>query len=397
MARMMFMTTEEKGHVNPVLPVAMQLLDRGHHVGWRCLPHGPDRLVNMGIDIEPSPPRDQSAKPPLATGGSELAELVVDNQRLLEWIRTLLIQQVPEQIEPTRQALRRWKPDVLVVDPMLYQGIIAAHLEGVRYACVSSSLNPVTPDDLDCRHTRNMQAIEEERRQLFARYEMSPQFKVADCLSPELNIVFADGDYIGDDVEIPPATHLVGPTQPVERGDEVSFPWSKLDGRPLVYASFGSQISHQPEYFELIAAATQSLDVQLVISCGPLADTSWAKSLPDHVIAVAYTPQRQLLDKVDVMITHGGANSVMEALVAGVPMMINPVCNDQPMQAFFARRRGVAIEADFESLSKDECGEQLRRLLAGDAPERLAVAEVSARYRQIDGARRAAALIEELV
>ncbi len=394
MARILFMTTKEKGHVNPMLPVATRLQKRGHHVGWRCLPHATDRLTALGIDVSPSPERDGSDES-LATGGAELAQLVVDNDRLLEWIRILLIEQVPEQIDPTRRALRRWEPDVLVVDPMLYQGIIAAHLEDVPYACISSSLNPVTPDDLDCRHTRNMRAIDAERREVFARYGMSPTFKVADCLSPELNIVFTRRDYIGDDTPVPEATHLVGPTQPVERGDEAPFPWDALDGRSLVYASFGSQIYHQPQYFERIAAATEALEVQLVISCGALAEGEWARSLPSHVITRAYTPQRKLLERVRLMITHGGANSVMEALVAGVPLVIHPVCNDQPMQAYFARRRGVGIDVDLGAMTHSELGDELRRLLADDAPERLAVSELAHRYRDVDGAERAATLIEE--
>jgi zeaxanthin glucosyltransferase len=398
MARILFMTSKEKGHLNPVLPVAMQLQERGHHVGWRCLPHATDRLDQMGIDTSASPPREGAGEEELETGGPELARLVRDDERLLQWIRTLLVDQVPEQIEPNRQVLRQWRPDVLVVDPMLYGGIIAAHLEGIPYVCISSSLNPVTPDDLDCRHTHNMRALDADRKALFARYEMSPRFKVADCLSPHLNMVLATREYLGADVEVPPATHLVGPTQPMgRRGDEVEFPWHKLDGRPVIYASFGSQISHQPERFEAIAQASESLDVQLVISCGELADAPWADSLPAHVIAVPYTPQRQLLERVQVMITHGGANSVMEALVAGVPMVISPVCNDQPMQAYFATRRGVAVELDLDAISHSRLRDELGRLLAGDAPERLAVREVAQQYRGVDGARRAATLIEELL
>ena len=398
MARILFMSSKEKGHVNPLLPVAQELLRRGHHVGWRCLPFAPPRLGELGIDVEPSAAADDSEGEALATGGPELVELVRDNDRLLRWIRTLLIDQVPGEVDPTREAFRRWEPDLLVVDPMMYQGIIAAHLDDVLYACVSSSLNPVTPDDLDCRHSRNMQAIDADRRRLFSSYGMEPVFKVADCLSPHLNIVFTTKEYVGRDTEIPEATHLVGPTrQVVERGDEPQFDWDLLDGRPLIYASFGSQIYHQSERFQLIADATRELDVQLVVSCGALATSQWAKSLPEHVIARPYVPQRALLEHTSLMITHGGANSMMEAIAAGVPILISSVCNDQPMQAYFACRRGVAKALDLDDAKPEEVRRALSSMLASNSPQRQAVNEMAALYSEIDGAEVAAGLIEELL
>jgi len=54
-------------------------------------------------------------------------------------------------------------------------------------------------------------------------------------------------------------------------------------------------------------------------------------------------PEQQTLEEVDAMITHGGANSVREAVAAAVPLLVSPVCNDQPIQAYFARRRGVGV------------------------------------------------------
>ncbi|MFB6374356.1 MAG: glycosyltransferase, partial [Bradymonadaceae bacterium] len=209
MARVLLLTTSEKGHLNPMMGVAQWLGRQGHEVGWTCLPSAPDYLTEMGI--EPVPIELEEGDEDLATGGAELAELVRDEERLYRWVRTLLLDGVDEQVGPMRQVLRDWQPDVLTTDPMIYAGIIAAHCEEIPYACVSSSLNPVTPEEIECAHARNMQRLSEDRRALFEKYGLSPRFRVADCLSPHLNAVFTTREYVGD-VEVPPKTHLVGPS-----------------------------------------------------------------------------------------------------------------------------------------------------------------------------------------
>jgi MGT family glycosyltransferase len=242
---------------------------------------------------------------------------------------------------------------------------------------------------------RTVRTLAEPRAQLFAAHGLRPSFKVCDCLSPYLNTVFTTAEYVGD-VPLPPHTFLVGPTRIPDddaRGDEVPFPWERLPSdRPIVYASFGSQISWQPTLFRKIAEAVAPLGVTLVISAGDL-----ALDLPDaHTIIVPYAPQLSLLGRASLLITHGGANSVMEALVAGVPFLISPVCNDQPLQARFVTQSGVGTVLDLHEASVSETRAAVTALLTPDAPQRAHVARVSASYRAHDGAHAAASRIVTL-
>jgi MGT family glycosyltransferase len=391
------MTTKERGHVNPMLGVAQWLVRGGHNVGWIFLPEPPDGLEDFGI--EPlTLSLVETGTDDFVTGGPELAELVRDADRLLPWIRTLLIDAVPAQVEPTRRVLRQWRAEALVVDPMLYQGIIAAHLEGLPYACISSSLNPITPEELDVPHARNMLAIEKERAALFADYGLSPGFRVCDCVAPKVNVVFSTTEYLGEELDIPDGIQLVGPSFPPDgRGETPPFPWDALDGRPLVYLSFGSQISYQPLIFQKVAEATEDLGVQLVLSCGPLALEPFARSLPSHVISVGFAPQLELLERARVVVTHGGANTVMESLAYGIPILISPVCNDQTMQAFFLRRSGAGLELDLYGASPEAIRSALSALLADDSPQRLAAREIQRSYAASEGAKKAAELVESIL
>lgn len=388
------MSSAEKGHLNPLVGVAQCLLAEGHHVGWLTLPEPAPQLEALAVERVRIPGHVEA--PPLVTGGAELSRLVRDEAVLRRWIRTLLLDAVPAQVEPVRAALRAFRPDRIGLDGMLYAGVIAAELEGLPYVGISSALTLLEPRELDSALMRNVRALQDDRRALFRGYGLDPQFRTCEALSPRANAIFATRAFVGDAVELPPATALVGPSIPrAPRGDECPFPWERLrTDRPVVYASFGSQISHQPELFRRIAVAAAPLGVQLVLSAGDLAADGFAASLPGDVLAVSYAPQLQLLPRVSAFVSHGGANSVMEALWQGVPLILLPVCNDQFVQAYFLGRAGCGVATGGQP---DVA--QLRQALqacldpAGEVRARLAAVQAS--YAQADGAAAAARLLLE--
>ena len=393
--RVLLMTSAEKGHLNPLVGVAQRLMGDGHRVGWLTIPEPAEQLAELGVEVLALEP--QGAPPVLVTGGEALARLVLDRDALRRWIRTLLLDAVPGQIEPVRGVLRAFRPDVVAADGMLYQGVIAAALEGVPCAGVSSALTLLAPQDLDIELLATVRALSDDRAALFARYGLRPEFRTCEWLSPLVNVVFATAALVGDDARVPPRTELVGPSRPVaRRGDEPEFPWRRLDGRPLVYVSFGSQISWQPELFRTIALAAAPLGAQLVLSAGALAATDFAASLPGAPLLVPYAPQLALLERAAVLVSHGGANSVMEAMDHGVAPLLIPICNDQPVQAHFLAKSGAGL-----SLKRDEVGvasvrHALGLLLQPDGAQRVHARRVRDSYRARDGAAEAARLIAAL-
>lgn len=393
--RVLLMTTAERGHLNPMVGVAQWLLRDGCQVGWLTIPEPVPSLSRLGVEIVRL--RHDGSPPPLVTGGAELARLVRDTERLRGWIRTLLLDAVPGQVEPVRAALRAFAPDVVALDGMLYQGAIAAQLEGRPWAGVSSALTLLAPQQMDIELLRTVNGLAAERAALFARYGMAPEFRTCECLSPRLNVVFATEALVGADAAVPPSTILVGPSRPPgARGDEAGFPWQRLDGRPLVYVSFGSQISWQPELLRVVAEAAAALPVQLAISAGGLAETGFGAQLPGDALVVPYAPQLALLQRAAAMVSHGGANSVMEALDHGVPLLLLPICNDQPVQAHFLAKAGAGLQLDPAGLTSEAVRDALARLLDADGAYRTSARRVRDAYRARDGARQAAALIAGL-
>lgn len=392
MKRFLFISIPEKGHLNPMIGPAAHLRDHGHVVAFFAGRDVSAQVRRAGLDVVPEM---LTQPPPLAENRGDLfARQVRDRDWLRGWIKRLLVEEAEAQIEPLRAMIRHFRPDVIVTDPMIYAAVIAAHEEKRPWVAMSNSLNPVLDGAVRSELLETVAWLAPERNDLFVRHGLEMRFSGCDTLSPWLTLAFATEEFIGRPVE---GVHLVGPSfPPGPRGDEADFPWEGLRGdRPVVYLSFGSQIYHQPELFRRVVDATRALGVLLVIAAQQLHGSRALGALPDHVLTCAYAPQLSLLPRAQAFITHGGANSVMEALRFGVPLLVSPVCNDQFHQAHYVRQSGIGVSLDLHDATVNECRAALNELL--HSPEiRQRMNRVSASYQR-DGAAEAASLIERLV
>lgn len=129
--------------------------------------------------------------------------------------------------------------------------------------------------------------------------------------------------------QLPPHFHYVGPLSDAAARRVVDFPYERLNGRPLVYASLGTLQNQLHEVFRLIVQACDGLPIQLVLSLG-CAESQFSRELPAEGLVVDYAPQLQLLARAELCITHAGLNTTLESLSSGVPMVAIPIANDQP-------------------------------------------------------------------
>jgi len=388
MKRFLFTTIPEKGHINPMIGPAVHLQRAGHDVAFYAAHDISCQVGRAGLSVVPGLP---SAPPPLdGSRGEMFARQVRDTAWLRQWIKSLLIDAAEAQIEPIRTAIRAYAPDVVVTDPMIYAAAIASEKERVPWMAISNSLNPILDETVSSDLLETVRWLSPDRDALFARHGMALRFSGCDMISPRLTVAFTTAEFVGHQRD---GVQIVGPSiPPAVRGDEVEFSWDQLSkDRPLLYVSFGSQVYHQPEIFRLIIDATRDLEVQVLIAANRLHGTSKLGPLPPHVLTCHYAPQLQLLPRATAFVTHGGANSVMEALYFGVPMLISPVCNDQFHQAHYLQKSDAGRVLDLHRATVKECHAALEAILYDDTI-REAARRISSSYQK-DGAAIAAELI----
>ena len=76
--------------------------------------------------------------------------------------------------------------------------------------------------------------------------------------------------------------------------------------------------------------------------------------LPPNVICQRYVPQLAVLREVDAVVCHGGHNTVCEALARGLPLVIAPIKDDQPIVADQVVAAGAGLRIKFGRVQPPE-------------------------------------------
>lgn len=192
----------------------------------------------------------------------------------------------------------------------------------------------------------------------------------------------------------PANLHYTGPFVDKQQRPPIDFPWHKLDGRPLVYASLGTLQNGSEEIFHTIAEACTGLNLQLALSLGGGLDPTRLASLPGNPIVVSYAPQLQLLKRAAAVITHAGLNTVLESLAEGVPLVALPQGNDQPGVAARVAAKGAGIVIPRRKINAQRLRTAIRSVLE-DSRYRSAARNLQIAMQQIDGLETAADIIED--
>lgn len=338
------------GHLNPMIALATQLKSRGHQVVFFGVHDaGPAlRAVNM-----PFVPYGAEQFPP-----GNLTERLAQLSRLSgakAWQFTL-----QQSLDTCRAALqdgprvvRDSQIDALVLDTA-QRGfdLLAMHLR-VPYVHVSNALHldysGHTPlafydwphEDSAAALARNRQGIE------MFRQTIAPLTNIQQEYAEQVGLKL-DWDDLGRSISRrawlsqtpkefdfpsnhwPEYFHHVGPLQSTSARAPVKFPWERLSGEPLIYASMGTLQNGSEGVFRKIVEGAEAPGPQLVLSIGENLDPDQIGTVRANTILVKWAPQIELLRRATVCITHAGVNTVLESLAQGVPMVAIPVSHDHP-------------------------------------------------------------------
>ena len=196
--------------------------------------------------------------------------------------------------------------------------------------------------------------------------------------------------------EKPAGLHYTGPFVHPEQRPTIEFPWERLDGRPLIYASMGTLQNGSEAIFRTIAEACAGLDSQLLISLGGGIDPARLGKLAGDPLVVSYAPQLEILKRAALVITHAGINTVLESLCEGVPLVAVPLAHDQPGVAARVKARGACVVVPLRKLNAARLRKAVTLVLQ-DSRYREAAQVLQKAIRQTNGPGRAADLIEQVL
>ncbi len=83
----------------------------------------------------------------------------------------------------------------------------------------------------------------------------------------------------------------------------------------------------------------------------------------NHVLLLPYVPQVELMPRLSAVVSHGGNNTVCEALAHGVPLVVAPVRDDQPIIGEQVVRAGAGLRVRFGRVSAPALRESILSVL----------------------------------
>jgi UDP:flavonoid glycosyltransferase YjiC (YdhE family) len=166
----------------------------------------------------------------------------------------------------------------------------------------------------------------------------------------------------------------------------------RSDGGGLVYLSLGSLGSADVELLQRLIDVMGTSRHGVIVSKGPLADQI---RLHDNMVGESVLPQPAILPTVDVVVTHGGNNTVTECFHNGLPMVVLPLFWDQVDNAQRVDETGFGVRLSTYGFEDAELTGAVDRLLA-DTRLRDRMATDAAHLQASPGTVKAAGLIERV-
>jgi MGT family glycosyltransferase len=397
-SRFLFVVPPLAGHVNPTVAVGRELERRGHAVAWAGHPRAVAALLPDGCRLLP------------AGDGLIAADLEAMHERWLGLRGFAALKSLWDDVLlPTARAMRdgveaaieAFGPDTVVADQQAIAGAAVAWRRNVPWATSASTFSELA------RPYAGMPAVEAWVAGQLRDFALWCGVDGADAerrdlrFSDRLVLVFTSPELAGP-VEVPCNSVFVGPAIG-ERPPEPDFAWDWLDAadaarRCRVLVSLGTHNGEAGDRFyrvllEAVAGQGSSLQVVLVT---PAASRKALGDLPDHVLAVERVPQLALIEQVDAVLTHGGLGTVSEALMAGKPMVVAPIRDDQPLIGERVETLGAGVRIRFGRARAGDVTRALESVLT-DPAFAAAAQRVGASLRTSGGAPAAADQLEKLV
>jgi len=195
---------------------------------------------------------------------------------------------------------------------------------------------------------------------------------------------------------LPQWFHFTGPFHSSTGREVADFPWEKLTGQPLIYASMGTIQNRLLGVFQSIAEACCDLDAKLIISLGGSASPEVLEGIPGTPLVVGYAPQLELLQKTNLTITHAGMNTTLECLSNAVPMVAIPIANDQPGIAARIVWAGCGEAIPVQKVTVSKLKTAIKKVLTEESYKQNAV-RLQEAIKTAGGVSRAADIIEQAV
>lgn len=115
--------------------------------------------------------------------------------------------------------------------------------------------------------------------------------------------------------------------------------------KKIIYVSTGSMQYANINFYLNIIAAFKDSEYKVIISHKNPNELTDGFDIPDNIIIKKFVDQKSILKEASLFISHGGYNSICEAIYYEVPLIVYPLSRDQFLNASIVDKNGIGIDA----------------------------------------------------
>jgi MGT family glycosyltransferase len=423
-ARVLFTAWPFPGHLFPQIAVANALRRRGCECAFYTGAEAARIVRGEGFTCFPFQRVDEEAIDRLMRGRPANPWRVSQLPRVAALLKRWLLDTTPQQVEDLEPIIAQWRPSVIASDPTMWAPMLVLGEKHQLPVAVSSFVpacmlpgpdappfGPGLPRSPGWRGRAGVLALRALNR-LTTRASMNSANAIRQPhgLPPltksvtehtgdmALYLVPASPEFDYDRRDLPPNVHYVGPLVWNRPRTEAATPWVERinPAIPCVHVTEGTVHVQEPFLLKAAIEGLAASPVQVVATTGgrPVEELRLA-ALPANVRIERWISHDDLLPHTQVVVTTGGAGSVLAALAAGVPLVITPTEWDKPEIAQRVAEAGAGIR-----LAPGRCTPERLRACVLAVLERPSFAEaargLAEKFARLGGPDRAAELVAAL-
>jgi UDP:flavonoid glycosyltransferase YjiC (YdhE family) len=417
MSRFLFCTMPMAGHVNPALPIARTLVERGHDVAWYTGQRFRAAIEATGAQYVPMQVAFDPGNGDFFVRLPELSGL-----RAANWsIKRAFIDPIPAQVDDLQRILTDFPADVLVSD-QVFAGAEAVHeLGGPPWATLGISALTLSSRDTAPFNTTlppNASVLGQLRNRLlnavinrvvlrdatnhanYVRWTLglAPlRRSLFDMASPFLYLHSSTSAFEYPRSDLAPQVHFIGPLLPAPP-QQFTPPawWSDLNAeRSVILVTQGTVANNAADLIVPTLRALADQDELVIAATGGTPAEQIGMDVPPNARVEPFVPFGALLPHVDVMITNGGYGGVQFALAHGVPLVVAGTTEEKAEINARVAWSGAGINLKTNTPTPEQIHTAVGNVLANGHYRRNAE-RIQADYAQHDAPYEAAVLLEQL-
>lgn len=343
MGKAIFFNIPAHGHTNPTLALVKELIDQGEEVLYYSFPDLKEKIEETGATYMP-----------YSIERLEDTNYTEEQLKYFPIVFRVCIESTATMLEFLLNEVDREKPDYIIHDSLATWGKYVGQIKQIPTIC-STTTFPFHESFLnmpkeffnlilqfargDLKHLVKALSIQ---HRLCKKYNMKkPPLLDALASKEKLNVVYTAAEFTPNGEVFDETYCFVGPSiSDRGEGEKVTLPISE---KPVVYISLGSIFGDNKKFYEDCFHAFKDIEATFVLSLGNKMKETDFSFVPENFVLYDFVNQIDLLQKVDIFVTHGGMNSAQEGLYFKVPLILYPQQQEQEMIAQQVERLGCGI------------------------------------------------------